>query len=199
MSHPDALVKQDAIVPLAIIMAPRMSAHDLFKQCLCRSPRDGLIMEFGVSSGNSLRALRQLVSRETPVYGFDSFEGLPEAWNGHAVGMYAATPPQIEGVELVIGMFEDTLPRFLAEHPGHVSFANIDCDLYSSTRTVLSLLRDRIVDGTTLFFDEMVGYEGWEQHEFRALDEFVNETGMKVHCLGWDGVYRVGVQLRMRA
>jgi hypothetical protein len=65
-----------------------------------------------------------------------------------------------------------------------VSFVNIDCDLYSSTRTVLRALSNRIVEGTTLYFDEMIGYKGWEQHEYRAFNEFVAENGRSFRYLG---------------
>ena len=41
----------------------------------------GLFLEFGVAGGNSVR---KIASRtEIIVHGFDSFEGLPEAWSGH--------------------------------------------------------------------------------------------------------------------
>jgi macrocin-O-methyltransferase TylF-like protien len=39
----------------------------------------GLVCEFGVWRGDSLRRLAALFSERT-IYGFDSFEGLPEDW-----------------------------------------------------------------------------------------------------------------------
>ena len=52
--------------------------------------------------------------------------------------------------------------------PTLASFIHIDCDLYSSTKTVLTLLAPAIRTGTVLVFDEWCGYEGWEQHEARC-------------------------------
>ena len=42
---------------------------------------------------------------------------------------------------------------------------------YSSTKCVFDNLGPQIVSGTVIMFDELMGYEGWEQHEYRALQE----------------------------
>ena len=57
---------------------------------------------------------------------------------------------------LVRGWFDQTLPRFLADNP-HVAFAlvHVDCDLYESTKVVLSQLWDRVVPGGIVLFDEL--------------------------------------------
>ena len=59
-------------------------------------------------------------------------------------------------VRLHRGWFDASLPAFLAREmavgevalPLHVSFLHIDCDLYSSTKTVLTLLAPAIRTGT---------------------------------------------------
>ena len=61
----------------------------------------------------------------------------------------------------------------------HVSFLHIDCDLYSSTKTVLTLLAPAIHIGTVIVFDEYCGYTGWEQHEARAWAEFCSEFAVR--------------------
>ena len=53
----------------------------------------------------------------------------------------------------------------------------MDCDLYSSTKTVFNLLKDKIVAGTVIVFDEYFNYLGWEQGEHKAFREFLAETG----------------------
>jgi hypothetical protein len=60
---------------------------------------------------------------------------------------------------------------------------HIDCDLYSSTRTVLKLCGPRIRKGAVLVFDEYCNYPGWRDHEFRAFQEFVAETGRQYEYL----------------
>src|SRR5690606_1350909 len=94
------------------------------------------------------------------VHGFDSFEGLPEVWHHEPRGSYTTKgviPTMPENVELHVGWFEDTLPEFLAGNDQPVRFINIDCDIYSSTKTVLDSLASRIVHGSVIVFDEYIG------------------------------------------
>ena len=99
------------------------------------------------------------------MHGFDSFQGLPEAWSAHeGAGAYstAGRLPRGRGQRraCIAGWFEDTLPPFLAAHPGPIRLLHIDCDLYSSTRTVLEAADARLVAGSVLVFDDFLGYPG---------------------------------------
>ena len=99
--------------------------------------KGGLCCEFGVFSGETIRFIARHF--KGPVYGFDSFEGLPEDWRpGVEKGHFkmAALPKVPANVELIKGWFNETLPGFIARHPGPASFLHIDCDLYSSSKTV---------------------------------------------------------------
>lgn len=137
----------------------------------------GLNLEFGVACGDSIKALSSMTNSKW--YGFDSFKGLPEAWHIEPLGAFACDVPECgENVELIIGMFQDTLDVFLKEHKDTVSLLHIDCDIYSSTSFVLSKLKNRIVPGTVIIFDELKGYTGWEKHEYKAFMEFLDETGL---------------------
>jgi hypothetical protein len=141
---------------------------------------EGLYLEFGVATGRTINVIAG--AHSGPVYGFDSFAGLPEAWWGkYGRGSFARSslPSVAENVTLVPGWFTDTLPAFLAQHPGPIAFLHIDCDLYSSASFVLMELRERIIPGTVIQFDEYFNYPGWEQHEHRAFAEFVEITGLQ--------------------
>jgi hypothetical protein len=147
---------------------------------------DGLALEFGVFSGTTINRIAQ--STMAKVYGFDSFEGLPEGWRpGYEKGIFARPDlPQVaKNVELVVGWFDRTLPGFLDQHPGPVSLLHVDCDIYSSTQTVLTQLRDRIVPGTVIVFDEYFNYPGWELHEYKAFKEFVETAGIRYQYIGF--------------
>jgi hypothetical protein len=145
----------------------------------------GLVLEFGVASARTTNFIADQV--DGPVHGFDGFAGLPEDWRpGFGRGAFArqALPEVRANVELVVGWFDRTLPGFLDAHPGPASFIHVDCDLYTSTQTILTQLRERIVPGTILVFDEYFNYPGWEMHEHRAFAEFVQATGRAYEYVG---------------
>ncbi|QHS59712.1 class I SAM-dependent methyltransferase [Chitinophaga agri] len=139
---------------------------------------NGLILEFGVFSGSTINHIATHLP-DTSIFGFDSFEGLPEFWrDGFSKGHFALNqlPTVAPNVTLVKGWFDQTLPDFKAKYDQPVAYLHIDCDLYSSTKTIFDLLKDNIVEGTVIVFDEYFNYPGWMQGEFRAFREFLEET-----------------------
>ena len=149
---------------------------------------NGLFLEFGVASGRTISHMA-LNTPRTHFYGFDSFEGLPEAWrSGFDKGAFAQArlPIVPPNVTLIKGWFDDTLPTFLHDRPHMpVSLLHIDCDLYSSTKTIFASLQGRIVPGTVIVFDEYWNYPGWRDHEFRAFEELLAETGIRAKPFGF--------------
>lgn len=162
--------------------------HDTLRHALGQIEIPGMALEFGVASGTTLRIITEaFTEREGIVAGFDVFSGLPETWRtGFPVGEFAQESiPEVPGAQLVPGLFEHTLPSFLNDEPGPVAFLHLDADLYSSTKTVLDLLGDRLVPGSIVVFDEFFNYPGWQQHEYRAWTEFVTRTGISFQYLGY--------------
>jgi hypothetical protein len=135
-----------------------------------------------VASGSTITCLAESIPlRARRIFGFDSFEGLPEPWATYEEGHFACTPPTVPAnVELVVGMFDATLAPFLATHAGAVALAHIDCDLYRSTRTVLDVLDPRIVAGTIIVMDE---YFIVTEHEQRAFLEWMSAHARKCRHL----------------
>lgn len=155
-----------------------------FKLAFSAAPRSGLVLEFGVRHGNTIRQIAKLANQ--PVHGFDGFEGLPEAWHTETKGSYSTKgniPVVPKNVRLHVGWFEETLPTFLENHEGPVRFINVDCDIYSSTKTVLDLLASRMVAGSVIVFDEYIGNEHWREDEFKAFQEAVARYGWKYEYL----------------
>lgn len=139
---------------------------------------DGLVLEFGVASGGTVNQLA--THHKGPVHGFDVFTGLPETWRpGFPKGAFAQEnlPKVKDNVELVVGLFDDTLPGFVASHPGRVKLLHVDCDIYSGTVTIFKELADRIDDDTVIVFDEYLNFPGWETCEHKAFLEFCEYTG----------------------
>jgi hypothetical protein len=153
----------------------------LLGHALDRADRPGLVLEFGVRRGTSIRHLAALSGQQ--VHGFDSFEGLPEDWGGEQGGVLtteAELPEVPDNVRLHPGWFSDTVAPFLAAHPQPVRLANIDSDIYSSACQVLSALAPRIGPGTVLVFDEFIGNRTWADDEYRAFAEFIDR-----HPMSW--------------
>jgi len=174
-----------ANMPEAMVLPDRFA---LLRFALSRAPADGLVLEFGVEKGASLRHLAGLTPRT--VHGFDSFEGLPGDWTGTkeakaAFSLKGRLPKVPANAKLHVGWFDATLPPFLAANPAPCALLHVDCDIYTSTVTIFSLLRDRIAPGTIIVFDEYFNYPGWRQHEYKAFQEFIAETGLKYSYLGF--------------
>jgi tetratricopeptide (TPR) repeat protein len=146
----------------------------------------GLVLEFGVRFGTTIRQIAGLVEQQ--VHGFDSFEGLPEAWHHEQKGSYTTKgvmPRVPDNVQLHKGWFEDTLPEFVKTHKEPVRFMNIDCDLYSATKTILDTLAAQIVPGTVIVFDEYIGNEHWRKDEYKAFQEAVSAYGWRYEYLAF--------------
>lgn len=171
------------------------------------APRTGFAMEFGVFQGKSLRRLAQ-ANPARRFHGFDSFEGLPEPWvrspdTTYAAGHFAVPrlPAMPDNVELVRGFFDDSLPPWLAEHPGPVGFVHIDCDLYGGARTILTSLTDRLLPGAVIVFDELSDWEGqgrypnWREGEWKAFGEWLAETGMRFRILSRGLTFQAAVRV----
>jgi len=158
-----------------------------------------LFLEFGVYKGDSINRFADLMPDAT-WYGFDSFVGLPEAWNlGAKTGAFSrggVLPVVYGNVKLIKGFFEQTLPEFVAAHRDEtIAILHIDCDLYSATKTVLSLTRPLLNPGTIIIFDELINYQGWQDGEYKALMEFAAEQKLRFEYLAYT---RTGSQVAIK-
>lgn len=160
--------------------------HETLRYALTLAPTSGLALEFGVATGTTLSIIAE--QRDQTVYGFDTFDGLPHSWrSGFPAGAFAVEQlPEVPGTELEPGLFEHTLPSFLAQTPGTVAFAHIDSDLYDSAVTVLKHIGPRLAAGSVLVFDEYFNYPDWQDGgEYRAWTEFCRDTGTRFEYAGY--------------
>lgn len=160
----------------------------------------GQYLECGVFTGGTIRHIARRLPGAT-IHGFDSFEGLPEAWAGFTLGRRAFSVggrlPRVPGnVVLHKGWFRDTIPAWTQGAAGPVAFLHIDCDLYSSTVDILTALGERLQPGSVIVFDEYFNYPGWEQHEYKAWQEFTTERQIHYDYLAYA---RQQVAVRIRA
>lgn len=148
--------------------------------------KNKLFLEFGVFEGASINFCSSLMP-EVEFYGFDSFEGLPENSGNWARGWFdikGKLPKVNNNVRLIKGYFNETLPDFLAQHKEKAAFIHIDCDLYSSTKTIFDNIYDRIIPNTVIQFDEYYNYPGWRNHEFKAFKEFCQKYNVEYEYIG---------------
>lgn len=148
---------------------------------------DGLYLEFGVFTGETINYIAQKTNNQ--VFGFDSFEGLPEFWrDGFEKGRFSTGRlPQVkQNVTLIKGWFDQTASSFIASHSGTIVYLHIDCDLYSSTKTIFDTLQTRIVPCTVIVFDEYFNYPGWQNGEYKAFQEFTSGNGLDYEYLTYN-------------
>ena len=146
----------------------------------------GAIVECGTWRGGGI-ALIDKVMRDAgdprPLWGFDSFEGLPapgerdadEVHQAFFIGWCTASEADVNRalrivggdvghLHLVRGWLSETLPSAAT---GPIAFLNIDVDWYDSVKMALDVLVDRVVAGGVINIDD---YGRW-----RGCDEAVRD------------------------
>lgn len=152
-------------------------------------------LEFGVFKGGSLRGWSSYNRhKDSRFFGFDTFTGLPDRWEG-VVGGYQAGAFDAKGevppfddprVMLFDGLFQDTLDGFLESYDRkNLLIINCDADLYSSTLYVLTRCHDIIAPGSIVIFDEFSSVA----HEFRALQDYADAYRRKYKTIASSGDY----------
>ena len=177
--------------------------HTMLKEALDAARPDGLVCEFGVFHGKSIRLLAEMVNDPLQlVEGFDTFEGIPEAWGAeNPKGTYTAAaelPQRVpDNVRFHVGLFSETLPGYVAtleenEASSNVStpitpvrLINVDCDLYQGTVEILHYLANRIGPGTVIVFDEYLMTRTWPEDEYKAFQEACTLFGWEYEYLSF--------------
>ena len=140
----------------------------------------------------------QKSSIQRKVYGFDSFEGLQDS-EGHPrweKGVFKLN----HSFHPLIGYGEEITPEkivnFFSHYnlqtpiikPGYfkeieindidkIALLHVDCDLYTSTKTVLNLVRTKLSPGSIILFDDWFHFKGNKNKGERlAFKEFLEEN-----------------------
>jgi hypothetical protein len=168
--------------------------HDIDEQ-------EDLWLEFGTFDGRSIIPISEYTNKM--IYGFDSFVGLPEDWRCRNIPagtfnlggddpnykFYGVTfnlddLKVVPNVEFIKGWFEDTLPKFMEDHNRPISFIHVDSDIYSSAVCIFKNTVKNIKPGCIIVFDELLHYEGFEEHEWKAWWEFVEKYNIEFEWIG---------------
>jgi len=158
---------------------------------------EGDYVEFGSHGGMTFSLAyheAQRHSHNAKFWAFDSFRGLPapkDKKDDHPVWQEGSMSTSIENFHLICknnriprnkydivpGFYENTLPMIsLTDQPSDISLAYIDCDLYSSSLTVLTFLLPRLKHGMIIAFDDYFCYSSSQiSGERRAMREVFNK------------------------
>lgn len=155
--------------------------------------------------------IRNMGDRHKRIIGFDNFKGFGalDAKDGAAspdqhktVGGFSSAGffeqlqdaiaifdadrfiPYKARIILVEGDIEESVPRWVAENPGHrISLLHFDADMYAPTKVALEHLWPLVVPGGVVLFDEY-GIPPWEG-ESKAVDEFFEGRKVRLRRLDW--------------
>jgi hypothetical protein len=136
------------------------------------------VIEFGVAGGNGLISLERVAQKAeaifgigVDVYGFDAGIGLPKPEDYRDLpNLYTAASFQmdVEGLkkrlkkaQLILGLVENTVPRFIDSGAAPVAFVSIDLDYYSSTMQAFKLFEARqalLLPRIHCYFDDIMGF-----------------------------------------
>lgn len=156
---------------------------------------DGAYIELGVWEAKTINFIAAL-NPTKKIYGCDSFEGLPEAWDkGDEIlpkGAFAwkkkELPFVLPNVVLAIGWFEETLPELSHSVLGAapIAFLHVDCDLYSSTVCGLKYLGKHLKEGSIIVFDDFYNYPNFENDAVKAFNEFLVLSEFKAEYIAYN-------------
>lgn len=176
---------------------------------------EGDYLEFG--SGHLVRSFRLaykykvLENINLRLFAFDSFEGLPEPegidkHNQWKKGAMAVSIEEFRNIlksqnisqkeyRIIPGFYNKTLdgcsPSKYSIEKAAMVF--VDCDLYSSTVSVLNFVKEVLTDGCIIAFDDWFCFNGDPaKGEQRAFSEFLKENRVisvsKYLSFGWHGM-----------
>ena len=162
---------------------------------------NSLWLEFGVYEGNTINFISKYTDKI--IFGFDCFDGLPEDWrtgfSKGAFNMDGRLPSVSNNVELIKGLFQDTLEPFLLSKNEMISFIHLDADLYSSTIYVLEKCVKKIKEGCIIVFDEIFNFPEYDglNSELRALNEWVDKYDVDFDWVGICPSFRERAAIRI--
>jgi lipopolysaccharide biosynthesis glycosyltransferase len=168
---------------------------NLYNQCEKFRNTQYSFVECGVAKGGCLALMAHVAGANNKIFGFDSFEGMPEItkqdlgdynksdiFNGFGkVGdnlsggidsvykTFRSLNVNMKNTTLIKGFFKDTLnvPENI-ENIREIGVLRLDGDWYESTKTCLDKLYDKVIVGGVIIIDD---YGHWVGAK-RATDEF---------------------------
>jgi lipopolysaccharide biosynthesis glycosyltransferase len=181
----------DTIITHGCSMVSKERMNNLYNHCLRFTNTSYSFVECGVAKGGCLAIMKYVASPNNKIYGFDSFEGMPDitpedlgAYNKsdihHGFGKvgdnlsggienvyntFKICGLDTTNVTLIKGFFKDT---FVTDFIDEIAVLRLDSDWYESTKICLDKFYNNVVVGGVIIIDD---YGHWVGAK-RAVDEF---------------------------
>jgi O-methyltransferase len=186
-------------------LVPPEKLKTFFASCINRLKKTkgdsiGDYLEFGVFNGSSISSMyltaKKLNQSKMRFFGFDAFEGLPEGAENEddgvwKKGFYACSFEKMkeclrakeinpDDINWIKGWYDKTLNKNNIEkyQINKIGIVFIDCDTYSSSKTVLDFLAPLLTEEAILCFDD------WKLNdldikgmgEYKSFNEFLEKN-----------------------
>ena len=168
---------------------------NLYTKCYMFKDTNYSFVECGVAKGGCVALMKSIAGQNTKVFGFDSFEGMPDV-TSEDIGNYnksdifnALGKPgdnlsggidnvyntfntlniDTKNLILVKGYFKDTLQnKEIIDNIGKIAILRLDGDWYESTKICLETLYNSVIRGGIIIIDDYGHWVGAKN----ATDEF---------------------------
>ena len=175
--------------------------ENLFNQCSKFKNTSYSFVECGVAKGGCLTMMKFASGQHNKIFGFDSFEGMPNITK-EDIDDYNKSCPlthfgkvgdnlsgginnvyntfnklnlNMNNVTLVKGFFQDTLQiKENIDNIGEIAVLRLDGDWYESTKICLEKLYDNVIEGGIIIIDDYGHFIGAK----KATDEFRNNNNI---------------------
>jgi hypothetical protein len=171
--------------------------ENLYSQCSKFKNTSYSFVECGVAKGGCLSMMKYSSGKNNKIFGFDSFEGMPDITK-EDIGDYNKSCPltdfgkvgdnlsggidsvyntfhklnlNMDNVTLVKGFFQDTITDNMIDQVGEIAILRLDSDWYESTKICLERLYDKVINGGIIIIDDYGHWVGAKT----AVDEFRNK------------------------
>ena len=189
------------IIDAKLSLASKERLENLVNQCAKFRTTDYSFVECGVAKGGCLAVMKYMAGKNNRVFGFDSFEGMPDI-EDKDLGDYNKSCPlkdygkvgdnlsggienvystfdklklDMNNVTLTKGLFQNTfVVQENIDKLGQIAVLRLDGDWYGSTKVCLEKLYDKVVVGGVIIIDDYGHFIGAK----RAVDEFRAENNI---------------------
>ena len=191
------------ILSNGLTMVSKERLINLYTQCNKFKNTNYSFVECGVAKGGCLALMNYVAGCSNKIFGFDSFEGMPDidkekdigSWNkscpltgngkvGHNLSggiqnvykTFEKLDLNFHNTELVKGFFEKTLElQENIDKLGDIAVLRLDGDWYNSVKICLDKLYEKVVEGGVIIIDDYGHFIGAKN----ATDEFREVNNIK--------------------